>query len=88
MSLPVLHRTLGISLGDVGVLTPEGGFEFLFNIFYNASHPVNAFFGVPEGFAPFEWPTGSGILENVQWNAGSYQASPSMDRVDDGSDRL
>lgn len=87
MSLPVLNRTLGVSLGDVGVLDPEGSFEFLFNIFRNASDPINTAVGVPEGFTPFERPKGSG-LEYVQWNGGSYLASPSMDRVDDGCNWL
>lgn len=88
MSLPVLNRELGVSLGDVGVLVPEGGFETLFNIFYDGSHPINTVVGVPDGFVPFERPKGSGQLEYVQWNAGSYLASPSIHRVDDGCDLL
>lgn len=88
MSLPMINQKLGVSLGDVGVLTPEGGFDFLFNIFLDASHPVNAAVGVPAGFVPFRQTKGSADVEFVEWNAGSYIASPNMSRVDDGSDRL
>ncbi|KAF5310136.1 hypothetical protein D9619_010570 [Psilocybe cf. subviscida] len=87
-TLPTLNRTLGVSLGDVGMLTPEGGFDFLFNILHDATHPINAVAGVPEGFVPFRQTKGSGHVEFVEWNAGSYLTSPSMVRVDDGSDRL
>ncbi|KAF5310728.1 hypothetical protein D9619_007662 [Psilocybe cf. subviscida] len=83
-SLPELNQKLGVSLGDVGVLTPEGGFDFLFNIFHDARHPINATMGVPKGFVPFR-PGFS--TEFVEWNAGSYLADPSIVRVDDGSNR-
>jgi hypothetical protein len=84
-SLPILNRQLGVSLGDVGVFTPEGGFHYLFNVFHNATHPINAAVGVPEGFVPFllDKPLELGFVE---WPAGSYLADPSIDRVDDDSD--
>lgn len=86
-SLPILNRKLGVSLGDVGVLTSEGGFDYLFNIFHDATHPINAVVGVPEGFVPFrlDMPLGLGFVE---WYGGSYLADPSIVRVDNGRDRL
>ncbi|KAF5324403.1 hypothetical protein D9619_011261 [Psilocybe cf. subviscida] len=87
-SLPSLNRTLGISVGDVGVLTPEGGFDFLFNIFYDATHPINAVVGVPDAFVPFTpAPAPADIRHFVEWNAGSFLADASMVRKDDGRDR-
>ena len=83
ISLPKLNRRLGVCLGDVGVLTPEGGFNYLFNVLHDAAHPINAPLGVPEGFVPLvlDVPT---ELEFVEWNGGSYLADPSIIRVDNG----
>ncbi|KAF9001532.1 hypothetical protein BDQ17DRAFT_1409952 [Cyathus striatus] len=39
--LPLEYRRKGISIGDVGIITPNGGFDFLFNISLPAEHPVN-----------------------------------------------
>jgi hypothetical protein len=51
--LPPEYLETGILVGDVGILTPEGGFDYLFNICYPANHPVNNR-GVPEEFIPIE----------------------------------
>lgn len=70
-------------------MTPEGGFDFLFNIFYDDVHPINAAVGTPRGFVPFTpTPTASDTQKFVEWNAGSYLSDPSIVRVDDGTDRL
>lgn len=86
-SLPIVNRKLGVSLGDVGVFTRNAGFDYLFNIFHDATHPINAAVGIPEGFVPFS-PAVGGDSEFVEWNAGTYLADPSIVRVDDGRDRL
>jgi hypothetical protein len=44
--LPPAYRANGVSIGDVGIITPEGYFDFLFNIC--DANNVNAF-GVPDG---------------------------------------
>lgn len=85
MTMPILNRQLGVSLGDVGILTPEGSFDYLFNIFHDAMHPINAAIGVPEGFVSFN----PGVeFKHVAYNAGSFLADPSIVRVDNGSNRL
>ncbi|KAJ7471382.1 hypothetical protein B0H11DRAFT_1680279, partial [Mycena galericulata] len=49
-NLPQLQRR-GLAIGDVGRVTPEGIFDFFFNIYLPADHPVNAN-DVPENFYP------------------------------------
>ncbi|KAJ7922296.1 hypothetical protein B0H13DRAFT_2411034, partial [Mycena leptocephala] len=50
INLPVQYRREGVAIGDVGGVTPEGNFDFFFNIYLPADHPINA--NVPEGFVP------------------------------------
>ncbi|KAF5309975.1 hypothetical protein D9619_010461 [Psilocybe cf. subviscida] len=89
MSLPTLNRRLGVSIGDVGVLSPEGGFNYLFNIFHDASHPINAAMRVPDAFVPFTPALTQGDIERfVEWNAGSFLADESIIRMDDGTNQL
>ncbi|KAJ6624711.1 hypothetical protein B0H10DRAFT_1750886, partial [Mycena sp. CBHHK59/15] len=40
-NLPEEYQTRGISIGDVGRVTPEGIFDFFFNIYLPAHHPIN-----------------------------------------------
>ncbi|KAJ7804236.1 hypothetical protein B0H13DRAFT_1744710 [Mycena leptocephala] len=40
-NLPAEYRTNGIAIGDVGRVTPEGIFDFFFNIYLSADHPIN-----------------------------------------------
>ncbi|KAJ7870368.1 hypothetical protein B0H13DRAFT_1522488, partial [Mycena leptocephala] len=50
-SLPAEYRSSGVAIGDVGRVTPEGTFDFFFNIFLPADHPININ-NVPEDFCP------------------------------------
>ncbi|KAH6911892.1 hypothetical protein BKA70DRAFT_1422605 [Coprinopsis sp. MPI-PUGE-AT-0042] len=49
---PPSYDDKGVSVGDVGIITPSGGFDFLFNICLPAEHPNNAGGPLPEGFVP------------------------------------
>ncbi|KAJ7130656.1 hypothetical protein C8R46DRAFT_1142004, partial [Mycena filopes] len=53
-NLPEAYRKHGIQIGDVGCITPRGGFSFLFNICKNAEDPINHHFGVPDKFQPLK----------------------------------
>ena len=50
MRLSRSYRRQGVSIGDVGIFTPNGGFDFLFNICLPAGHPNNPD-ELPEGFS-------------------------------------
>ncbi|KZP08203.1 hypothetical protein FIBSPDRAFT_686005, partial [Athelia psychrophila] len=47
--LPAQFRERGISIGDVGVIKPNGSFNYIFSICASADDPVN-YLGVPENF--------------------------------------
>ncbi|KIM47217.1 hypothetical protein M413DRAFT_23455 [Hebeloma cylindrosporum] len=39
--LPIEYRRKGICVGDVGIITDYGGFDFMFNICLPRDHPIN-----------------------------------------------
>lgn len=51
-NLPEVYTKRGISIGDLGILTDDGGFDYLFNIHADADDPVNIFLGCPASFRP------------------------------------
>ena len=62
--LPMAYRRRGIYIGDVGIITPSGGFSFLFNICCPPGDPINPP-TLPEGFSPLYPPL-------KDWDVGKY----------------
>ncbi|EEB95278.1 hypothetical protein MPER_05775, partial [Moniliophthora perniciosa FA553] len=58
-SLPTEYQEKGVSIGDVGVITEEGGFQYFFNILLPADHPCNGAERVPPDFVPLNISSGS-----------------------------
>ncbi|THV06077.1 hypothetical protein K435DRAFT_44087 [Dendrothele bispora CBS 962.96] len=52
-NLPVEYRRYGTRIGDVGIVTDDGGFDYLFNICLPANDPVNKG-RVPRDFEPLD----------------------------------
>ncbi len=57
-NLPDVYRNKGVSVGDLGILTDDGGFDFLFNVCAEADDPVNQG-RVPAQFQPLRISCGS-----------------------------
>ncbi|KAF9526462.1 hypothetical protein CPB83DRAFT_462872 [Crepidotus variabilis] len=79
LNLSKEYRLKGFSIGDVGYFTPEGGFEFLFNILRAAKHPINGSASdVPEGFIPHSPLNARDIRKNWDFESGAYMCGPSV----------
>ena len=79
-NLPIEYRRVGIAVGDVGILTKSGSFDFLFNICLPKNHPINQA-GVPDGFYPLDDILRSDILRHDEFDAGSHVASTFVETV-------
>ena len=83
--LPIAYRRVGIRIGDVGVITPDGGFNFLFNICVPHDDPANPPI-LPQGFSPLQPAlTDVDVVEFSQYNPGSYLASTSIEKKESDS---
>jgi len=84
--LPLVYRKKGINIGDVGIVTPSGGFSFLFNICAPSDSPINPRL-LPEGFAPISPPLDTlDMIEFDEFKPGSYLASSSIENSQNESD--
>ncbi|PPQ98748.1 hypothetical protein CVT24_003445 [Panaeolus cyanescens] len=81
MGLSVGKRRLGISVGDVGLVTSAGGFSFLFNILLPVDHPFHPR-RMPAGFTPMEMVDPSDIMTVEDLSSNSCLTSMSVRRVD------
>ena len=78
--LPIAYQRKGICIGDVGIITPDGGFSFLFNICAPRNHPINPH-TLPEDFSPLQPTlTDMDVVEFPRFMWGSYLASASMEK--------
>ncbi|KAJ7909983.1 hypothetical protein B0H13DRAFT_618171 [Mycena leptocephala] len=82
-SLPAEYRRNGVAIGDVGRLTPEGTFDFFFNIFLPADHPVNNN-NVPEDFHPLPSYASNGDISDKDHDPGDHVSTLSVQMRDLG----
>lgn len=76
-NLPDAYKANGVSIGDVGIITSDGSFEYLFNLITPANHPRN-FRGTPRGFEHVA--LGRGEISTRTWDhvPSSYISSRSI----------
>ncbi|KAJ6487772.1 hypothetical protein C8R45DRAFT_1213800 [Mycena sanguinolenta] len=60
--LPPESQTTGVSIGDVGQVTPEGMFDVFFNIFLSRDHPINV--DAPQDFTPLAGYDDYGVISS------------------------
>ncbi|KAF9485679.1 hypothetical protein BDN70DRAFT_870993, partial [Pholiota conissans] len=77
--LPLPCRRYGVSIGDIGTITSDGAFSFMFNIFRRAGHPINPP-ELPEGFKPLEYRR-MDANEHSMFKPGSFLASADITKV-------
>lgn len=79
--LPREYRRTGINVGDVGLITASGSFDFLFNILLPPDDPIHAG-RLPEGFSPLYPPLKPEDIEDQEeFSADSYLASASVQKT-------
>ncbi|KAJ7848401.1 hypothetical protein B0H13DRAFT_1906754 [Mycena leptocephala] len=78
-NLPEQYQRNGVSIGDVGRVTPEGIFDFFFNIYLPPGHPINA--NVPEDFSPMP-PYASVDIFHLDFVPGNHVSTPSVQKLD------
>ena len=83
--LPIAYQKMGLRIGDVGFITPDGGFSFLFNISVPHNDPINPL-DLPEDFSPLQPTlTDVDVVEFPRFKAGSYLASASIKKKESES---
>ncbi|KAF8176678.1 hypothetical protein K438DRAFT_1607382 [Mycena galopus ATCC 62051] len=81
VNLPVEYRNRGVAIGDVGRITPEGSFDFFFNIYLPADHPINT--RIPEDFVPLS-PYDPIDVAHHYFRPGNYVCSPLIKEISSG----
>lgn len=77
--LPLSYRRKGVSIGDVGIITKDGYFDFLFNICLPRGHASNPTF-LPTNFSPvYLLPTD--VSELRQHDSGSCLLTSTTERL-------
>ena len=84
-NLPAEYRKGGVQIGDVGRITPEGIFDFFFNIYLPSEHPINANF-VPDDFHPLTRYVSRDIV-HVEFDPGNYVSTSSVQKQGLGDQR-
>jgi hypothetical protein len=78
INLPENYRRKGVAIGDVGTITPDGDFDFFFNIYLPADDPINE--NIPEDFVPLSHYK-SVDVHHRHFEPGDYVASRSIQEI-------
>jgi hypothetical protein len=80
-SLCEAYRERGVEIGDVGVITADGGFDFLFSICLPADHPINLH-RTPPNFEQIELDVPRDVFtDHDKHPSGSHIGSSSVEKT-------
>ncbi|KAJ6500265.1 hypothetical protein DFH09DRAFT_945021, partial [Mycena vulgaris] len=79
-NLPREYQRQGVTIGDVGRVTPEGIFDFFFNIYLDRDDPINVE-NVPEDFYPLKRYVPRDVIY-LDFESGSHVSTPSVQKQD------
>ncbi|KAJ7612364.1 hypothetical protein DFH06DRAFT_152746 [Mycena polygramma] len=80
INLPAAYRRRGVAIGDVGRVTPEGVFDFFFNIFLAPGDPIHVNH-TPEDFSPLALYDPIDLLHE-SYDPGDSVSSSTVQRLD------
>ncbi|KAK7016370.1 hypothetical protein R3P38DRAFT_1404851 [Favolaschia claudopus] len=75
VNLSAAYRRNGVAIGDVGRVTPEGSFDFFFNIYLPHGHTINA--NTPPDFEPLDIYESVDVVQH-DYEPGNYVANPAV----------
>ncbi|KAJ7603707.1 hypothetical protein DFH06DRAFT_328593 [Mycena polygramma] len=78
--LPAEYRVHGVQIGDVGSVTSDGEFDFYFNIFLPAEHPINVH-RTPANFTPMQPYVAEDVFHR-NYSPGDYLSTSTVKKVD------
>jgi hypothetical protein len=79
-NLPRECLSQGVSIGDVGIVTSDGAFDYLFNICHPADHPINLG-RTPPGFKHVELDKPKDVFTDFKKHPiGSFVGSLSVEK--------
>ncbi|KDR69302.1 hypothetical protein GALMADRAFT_927473 [Galerina marginata CBS 339.88] len=82
-NLEIQYQREGVAIGDFGIITPSGSFDFLFNICLPHDHPFNPP-ELPEDFTPLLL-SGRDTRKYSEFEEGSFLSSASVKRSGSGA---
>ncbi|KAF9471385.1 hypothetical protein BDN70DRAFT_575777 [Pholiota conissans] len=77
--LPMIYQRTGVTIGDIGIVTPSGAFSFVFNICLPRDHPSQPD-DLPEDFEPMSLRPRD-IRKFPEFKSGSHLASKAIHKV-------
>ncbi|KAK7033461.1 hypothetical protein R3P38DRAFT_795399 [Favolaschia claudopus] len=80
-NLSAAYRRKGVAIGDVGRVTPEGSFDFFFNIYLPRGHTINV--NTPPDFEPLLKYESVDVTRH-NYEPGNYVSSPSAQKQRSG----
>jgi len=67
----------GVRIGDVGVVTQDGSFDCIFNVYFPSKDPINSK-GIPDDFLPLTWSQSNIRSQDLKHGLHAVISSPGI----------